>query len=393
MPNDPLALPGTVVPQEPGYDEVFAAVTATERGRWFLSEYASRNRQADTDLVVSAIARIEAAVAGDALEREWTRVPDISAAAERIADIAFGLRERAVDGALCDALDAAVREICEACAGGPADPGLRPDPSPSNENVAIVPIETASAAHQPEAEADERNGEILSGASAFELQDNEKFAAAAAALAASMNSLSEQPEPPEQPQSDTAGEVQGNTLDAVIAESGYESAAKSPEPPEPQTTARKDSDSRWLIGSPDFFFDSPAEPQIAVEPEAPEQSGQPHALLSGPHLLPGPQDDPAELFEPTPSREGTPPPAVREPPAEMPASAAMRTPVVSALIAPPAVEAISAPDEPVPPVQIPMPQLRVANGPTVHPMPRPAPANPLAAVHALSEDELIALFG
>ena len=49
-------------------------MTATERGRWFLTEYANRNRGADTDQVVAAIARIEAAICG------------ASAAASAIAD-------------------------------------------------------------------------------------------------------------------------------------------------------------------------------------------------------------------------------------------------------------------------------------------------------------------
>ena len=120
MANDPLALSGIDVglPQEAEYDAVYAAVTATERGRWFLTEFANRNRHADTDSLIAAIARIEAAVRSDAPAKQSARLPDISAAAERLADIAFGLRERAADATLCDALDAAVREICAACGGG-----------------------------------------------------------------------------------------------------------------------------------------------------------------------------------------------------------------------------------------------------------------------------------
>lgn len=52
-------------PDEAEYDGVYAAVMATERGRWFLTEYASRNRQTDTHAVLGALARLEAAVRGN----------------------------------------------------------------------------------------------------------------------------------------------------------------------------------------------------------------------------------------------------------------------------------------------------------------------------------------
>ena len=81
----------------------------------FRLKLANRNRHPDTDALMAAIARIEAALGSDAPAKQSTRLPDISAAAERLADIAFGLRGRGADGTLCDALDAAVREICAAC--------------------------------------------------------------------------------------------------------------------------------------------------------------------------------------------------------------------------------------------------------------------------------------
>ena len=58
MSKDPLALAAITggPPQEAEYDAVYAAVTATERGRWFLTEFANRNRQVDTHLVMAALA-------------------------------------------------------------------------------------------------------------------------------------------------------------------------------------------------------------------------------------------------------------------------------------------------------------------------------------------------
>jgi hypothetical protein len=46
------------------YDAIHAAIVATERGRWFLEEYARRNRGADTGVVLAAIERIEQAIRG-----------------------------------------------------------------------------------------------------------------------------------------------------------------------------------------------------------------------------------------------------------------------------------------------------------------------------------------
>jgi hypothetical protein len=149
MPNELLALHQILagLPDEADYDAAYAAIMATEHGRRFLSEYANRNRNADTTMVVAAIARIEAAIRGDAgpqpraaggdlaeiadaLDRlraeiaaREARVPNISGAIERIQDIAFVLHERPVEQTLCDALDAAIREIAGALAADSAVQG------------------------------------------------------------------------------------------------------------------------------------------------------------------------------------------------------------------------------------------------------------------------------
>lgn len=41
------------------YDAIVAAIMETSRGRWFLSEYARRNRQADTQMIVTAIDKMK----------------------------------------------------------------------------------------------------------------------------------------------------------------------------------------------------------------------------------------------------------------------------------------------------------------------------------------------
>ena len=41
------------------YEAIVSAIMETSRGRWFLSEYAKRNRQADTQMLVTAIDRMK----------------------------------------------------------------------------------------------------------------------------------------------------------------------------------------------------------------------------------------------------------------------------------------------------------------------------------------------
>lgn len=72
MPAEPHAL-STVRPPEPpadaDYDAICSAVTATSRGRWFLEEYAKRNRNSDTAQVLAAIAEMKAVVVDDRVQQ------------------------------------------------------------------------------------------------------------------------------------------------------------------------------------------------------------------------------------------------------------------------------------------------------------------------------------
>ena len=144
------------------FDAIEAAVMETARGRWFLGEYARRNRQADTEMLLVAIERLERATRADtAASFERVRIglvdmadaitkakaeiaalrlqgspggldeateelysvvnateaatSEILAAAERIQEAAWTLREQGVDARLCDALDARTTDIYTAC--------------------------------------------------------------------------------------------------------------------------------------------------------------------------------------------------------------------------------------------------------------------------------------
>ena len=61
------------LPGEEDYAAIAEAFMETSRGRWFLTEYAKRNRNADTRMVLDAVARIEQSLTAqreETLERE-----------------------------------------------------------------------------------------------------------------------------------------------------------------------------------------------------------------------------------------------------------------------------------------------------------------------------------
>lgn len=81
----------TSVAQQQDYEAIQAAVMETERGRWFLTEYAKRNRVANTDMLLTAIQKLETSVA------EKSTQPPENADIERIrfdiADMASAISE------------------------------------------------------------------------------------------------------------------------------------------------------------------------------------------------------------------------------------------------------------------------------------------------------------
>ena len=157
----------TALPQQ-GLAHDYAAIEATLRdsplGRWFLAEYARRNRTPETQLLLDAIARLEAAVlkpqrptglpailieladisaaisrtrreiaqlrppqafdkrlsnASEELdqivEATETATSEILSAAEDVQEVAWTLREKGVDPAFCDRLDRHAIDIYTAC--------------------------------------------------------------------------------------------------------------------------------------------------------------------------------------------------------------------------------------------------------------------------------------
>lgn len=56
------------------YGRIYAAVRETVRGRWFLDEYAKRNRHAETQVILEALRRLEGSVAARPETRDGRRI-------------------------------------------------------------------------------------------------------------------------------------------------------------------------------------------------------------------------------------------------------------------------------------------------------------------------------
>jgi hypothetical protein len=136
------------LPGEADYDAIREAFMETSRGRWFLGEYAKRNRNADTSMVLDAVARIEQAMA--AQKQEPARNDDelraalaairgaveeaagkastaltglelaeklapIHKGARIIKEISWRWREIGADGRICDLIDSQLGAIEASC--------------------------------------------------------------------------------------------------------------------------------------------------------------------------------------------------------------------------------------------------------------------------------------
>jgi chemotaxis protein CheZ len=165
QPDMPLP-PANQPISETDYEAIEAAVMETARGRWFLDEYAQRNRNADTMLVLEAIQRLQRSVLGaetaavpapdmpaiqgelNEIERtiERTRrelaeidsarlrdgnlgneleeivaasaqaITEVLSDAERIQEISTTMRAQGVSEGVCDQLDGLATHINTACA-------------------------------------------------------------------------------------------------------------------------------------------------------------------------------------------------------------------------------------------------------------------------------------
>lgn len=134
-------------PNEQDYDAIREAFMETARGRWFLGEYAKRNRNADTAMVLDAVAKIEETLAAQRHPVVEDRLPEALVAIRRaiedaesaagkafdpaaleaslapiprgvriIKEISWRWREIGADGRICDLIDSQLASIDAACA-------------------------------------------------------------------------------------------------------------------------------------------------------------------------------------------------------------------------------------------------------------------------------------
>jgi hypothetical protein len=138
------------LPSDEDYEAIREAFMETARGRWFLDEYAKRNRNSDTRMVLDAVARIEQTLAAQkqppppvVVDRLPAALVSIRSAVERaqeagfaaftglrleenlapirkgsriIKEISWRWREIGADGRICDLIDSQVAAIETACA-------------------------------------------------------------------------------------------------------------------------------------------------------------------------------------------------------------------------------------------------------------------------------------
>jgi hypothetical protein len=154
MADEPFALSTSLptLPADGDFDAVLSAVMGTARGRWFLEEFVRRNRNADTATLLAAFERIGGVIRGQQTHETEQRFPDVLidvprtiartptgvaddepdkvadagqsppadsppdvvAVAERLADMAWTMRERGIDPSTCNQIEALASTILSA---------------------------------------------------------------------------------------------------------------------------------------------------------------------------------------------------------------------------------------------------------------------------------------
>jgi len=359
------------VPTEADYHAIREAFMETARGRWFLTEYAKRNRNADTAMVLEAVARIEqsistaaqaeaaAAPASEtlpeaalaALENARTAIRDQFSekgfdrtllpwrkSARIIREIVWGLRESGADPRICNILDGQVRAIETACDDFPLedirdrmlaalDAALSQDheaapvmaeaasSAPAAETVAEAAPAAAQASEPPHEHV---VGNILAAEAAAE--DAATPVEAAAAEAAPV-------EPPVVEEAPVAEALAAEPLEIVTAEAVSAEAVTAESPTEETAAAEPvaamaasseniapDASSliEDIVGLEDIVEPEAAQPPVAaapeIEPPAP-LAPAPRSIMTASAAQPAPQPmaEPAPTEAPSMATEAAPP--------------------------------------------------------------------------------------
>src|SRR6202012_1119711 len=195
-------------PREEDYNAISEAFMETSRGRWFLGEYAKRNRNADTRMVLDAVARIEqslaaqkppepapvvenllpeaigaikaaltearafAAASDDGLAIEQHLAP-VRKGARVIREISWRWREIGADSRICDLIDSQVGAIESSCAKlalADPQPGLQGASALIDLAVAAFDDNSAAEAMAETGTAPSPDRDQVGAEAAFEMQ-------------------------------------------------------------------------------------------------------------------------------------------------------------------------------------------------------------------------------
>jgi hypothetical protein len=161
--------------QPEDYEEIEAAVMETARGRWFLAEYGRRARAAEGEKLLAALERLEAR-----LEAHGALAPEETfSVSERLAELAWTLRERGVEDFVCGKIDALAREFSwsatvrprrrENAAPANARPGEPPAaPQPKEASAASMAVQEPPTAPFPSQPANDQASDALTPSAAPE---------------------------------------------------------------------------------------------------------------------------------------------------------------------------------------------------------------------------------
>ncbi len=378
-----------VQPGEADYDAIKEAFMETSRGRWFLGEYAKRNRNADTKMVLDAVSRIEETIAaskkpvrdplldealaslraaltqareaanialGD-LALEQNLAP-VRKGARVIREIAWRLREIGADGRICDLIDSQVAAIEgaaaklapfdlagalsgafdgieEKIAGFDADSAAA---SPSPPQASQEPVSAAAAPAESRVEEPAEPGATMQASSV-------------ASAASHESSMEVVPEAASEP-ADSFDVSDEAMLDMVAMEMAAPDTDAAYEPPVDEMS--------------DGEMPEPQAP-VAEASRAPAPTAQPPVAAKNQHM---PIDD-IEITFVSDVREAKAEPALAAP--------ALTTPMSAPIQVSP--EADSAPS---------LGSSLLANG--IVPRPRASRPDPLAPIRRMSQNEKIAFF-
>ena len=336
-------------PREEDYDAISEAFMETSRGRWFLGEYAKRNRNADTRMVLDAVARIEQSLAAqnqpepepvpdtrlaDALTAIKAALNEAHAAASSaiddlaleqhlapvrkgarvIREISWRWREIGADGRICDLLDSQVSAIEASCGQlSSADPHAALNAAFDLLGRSIAAFDDSDQAPDPAAAAPQAETVARSAEAAASVEPVE--AVPPATLAAEAH-VAAAPAPTEASTEATDLTVEAPDVTAAATEAEVVSAFEAPAESAVMTPEAADAHDEAVLDmiaaemaapdtSDDEFDSEPVEMELDDLPSSePETIASSEPIASAPEIVaavlpPAPQPAPEPVPEPS----------------------------------------------------------------------------------------------